>query len=848
MAGRPVRWRIALAMAFIAFGTGLLEAHTPLTGRAQATAAGLGHGKRGAHQAVNLARLRREYGALPLRFEANRGQTDSRVRFLARGSGYTLFLTAMGAVLALAPQQAPAADGMPDWTHPLGTSAVLWLNLSGANRHAPIVGTQRFHGASNYFAGKHRRAWRANVPAYARVVYRGVYPGVDAVYYGNQGHLEYDFRLAPHANPRRLKLDIEGAWWLSLDARGNLVMHTAAGNFVQARPVLYQMLRGKRHTVHGRYLLLGPHLVGFQVGRYDARRPLVIDPVLSYSTYLGGSGGDYGVGIAVDSAGNAYITGRTLSSNFPGTNALPALGSSNRINGGSDAFVTKLDAAGTAQDFVTYLGGNSINVGFGVAVDGSGNVIVAGATKSTAFPTLNAAQNTFGGGSSDAFVTKLNPAGDALIFSTYLGGTGWDFAGRVALDPSGNIYVAGATSSSNFPTTSAWQVHNSGGLRDAFVTKLSPTGALMYSSYLGGSGLDEAAGIAVDSAGNAYVTGLTQSQDFPTLNALQASNAGKIDAFVSKLNSAGALVYSTYLGGSGVDSGNGIAVDSAGEAYVVGSTYSTDFPTANAFQSANGGGSCRYPWPWSPAGACSDAFVAKLSADGKSLLFSTYLGGTGNEVGRAIAVDSNGAAYITGDTTSANLPLSNAVQAAYGGGIDAFVARFDASGALDYNTYLGGSGYDSGYGIAVDGNGNAFVTGLTTSSDFPTTSAFQGANGGGGDAFVSEISPSGAIVPTPTPTITLTPTVAATATMTPTDTATAAPSTSTTTPTAGSCGSTNGVQPQWKATLTAIAQATATAVAGATETAVAAATCTATPIAATATTTATATPSSTVTK
>lgn len=840
MPGRPIRTYAVPALALVAFSVSLMGARLPVMGAStRGGAAGPVH-----LSPARLTALRRQYARLPLRFEANRGQFDPRVQFVARGSGYTLFLTPGGAALALAAPQKTGltADGLPDWTQPEGVGALLWLTMAGANTHASMAGLQRLHGVSNYFVGKNRRSWRAKVPAYARVTMRHVYPHIDVTYYGNQGQLEYDYTLAPGADPHRIKLDVAGAWWLSLDAHGNLIMHTAAGNFLQARPVIYQTIHGRRHTVSGGYTLLGPRRVGFTVGRYDNSKPLVIDPVLSYATYLGGSGSDYGVGIAVDSAGRAYVTGRTLSlSSFPGAGGAssfrgtaPTTGST--LSGGSDAFVTRLTADGSGQDFVTFLGGSSVNVGFGIAVDGAGNIVVVGATRSNLFPTVNAVQSTYGGGWSDAFVTKLNPAGNQILYSTYLGGSGWDFAGRVALDAAGDAYLTGATSSSTYPTANAAQPHYGGGMRDAFVTALSPSGTLLYSTYLGGSGEDEGRGIAVDSAGNAYVAGQTQSSNFPTMGALQPALGGSFDAFVTKLSSAGAIVYSTYLGGSDLDNANGVAVDGAGEAVVVGSTASQNFPTANAAQGANGGGSCL--GLWFKLGVCSDAFITKLNANGTALVYSTYLGGSGKELGEGVALDSGGNAYVTGGTSSTNFPTSNPLQAANGGGTDAFVAKVDPNGSVLYSTYLGGSGYDDGYGLAADSAGNVFVTGLTTSTNFPTASPMQGGAGGGGDAFVAKISDEPNTPPTETPTATpadtATPTVMATLTPTatslppsptPTETATPPVPTATATPSTGGCGP--SLQPHWSATLTAIVRQTATAVAGATQTAVAGATQTA---------------------
>ena len=612
------------------------------------------------------------------------------------------------------------------------------LELIGANPSPQVVGREELPGKSNYFIGNDPAKWRTNVPTYRKVEYREVYPGVSLVYYGNPAaaaQLEYDFVVAPGADPGQIRLGVEGAGRVEVDAEGDLVLQAAAGGQVRFhKPLVYQEVDGARREVEGSFTLRSSSLksavrnpqseIGFEVAAYDPTYPLVIDPVLVYSTYLGGSGGDWGYGIAVDSSGNAYVTGSTVSSNFPTANAVQA-----RYGGGdSDAFVSKLNAAGSALVYSTYLGGSGDDWSWGIAVDSSGNAYVTGPTASRNFPTANALQAS-NRGSHDAFVTKLNAAGSALVYSTYLGGSGDDAGTGMALDSSGNAYVTGLTSSRNFPTANAVQASYGGGMYDAFVTKLNAAGsALVYSTYLGGSDEDGGSGIAVDSSGNAYVTGMTNSSNFPTANALQASNRGSNDAFVTKLNAAGsALVYSTYLGGSGDEVGL-IAVDSSGNAYVTGETSSGNFPTANALHASSGGGR-------------SDAFVTKLNAAGSALVYSTYLGGSGEEGGSGIAVDSSGNAYVTGYTGSSNFPTSNALQASNRGLRDAFVTKLNAAGsALVYSTYLGGSDEDDGWGIAVDSSGNAYVAGYTESSNFPTAGALQPAYGGGAyDAFIAKI-------------------------------------------------------------------------------------------------------------
>ncbi len=692
------------------------------------------------------------YGKLPLSFEANQGQTDGRVKFLSRGSGYALFLTSNEAILEVRRPRGKAKgrggfippDLTPDRNNRQSSvanrpSTVLRMKLVGANRAPQVAGLAELPGKSNYFIGNDPRKWRTHVPNYRTVRYQGVYPGVDLVYYGNQRQLEYDFVVAPGADPKTITLGIEVAGGadrgfrpapdrrehegagarLRINTEGDIVVPSDRGEVRFHKPVVYQVREGTKHFLSGRYVLRGRHGVGFQVTAYDAARPLVVDPLLSYSTYLGGSDFDKGLGIAADLMGNAYVTGFTCSSNFPTGNPLQAT-----LGGSCDAFVTKLNRPGSARLYSTYLGGSGFDAGLSIVVDRFGNAYVAGDTESPDFPTANPLQGTLGG-DFDAFVAKLNPAGSALLYSTYLGGSGADDANSIAVDRFGNAYVTGETVSTDFPTANPLQA-TLGGDFDAFVAKLNPAGsALLYSTYLGGSGADVATSIAVDRFGNAYVTGETDSPDFPTANPLQASLAGDLDAFVAKLNPAGsALLYSTYLGGSGTDDANGIAVDRFGNAYVTGETFSTDFPTANPLQAILVGG--------------LDAFVAKLNPAGSALLFSTYLGGSGDDEALSIAVG-NVNVYVTGFTDSPDFPTANAVQGSLGGGTDAFVTELNPAGsALLFSTYLGGSGGDEGFAIAVD-NVNVYVTGFTDSTDFPTANPLQATVGGGFDAFVAKL-------------------------------------------------------------------------------------------------------------
>jgi hypothetical protein len=708
-------------------------------------------------QPKTQARLIETYGDQALVFEPNHGQTDDQVKFLSRGRGFTLFLTSTDAVLALVQPSDSLISRLEGknfngLSHSSQTTAFrstsLRLKLEGANPSPMVIGLDELPSRSNYFIGNDSTKWRTNVPNYAQVQYKNVYPGVNLIYYGNQRQLEYDFVVAPGADPKAIALAIVGAEgeheWPSrppvqIDRNGNLVVQTEGGKVRLQKPIVYQLSLdgGFRTSVDGRYVLRTSgvqdpnsrsahreYKVCFEVAAYDHTKPLIIDPVLSYSTYLGGSQDDGGNGIAVDSSGNAYVAGSTLSANFPTATPLQAA-----TGGGYDAFVAKLDAAGSSLVYATYLGGSSSDQAFAIATDSSGNVYVTGRTYSSNFPTVNPVQPAIGG-SSDVFMAKLDAAGSTLVYSTYLGGSSGEQGLGIAVDSAGNAYVVGSTLSSNFPVASPLQATcmSCPGNPDAFVTKLNAAGSsLVYSTYLGGSGSDEARSIAVDSTSNAYVTGLTHSNNFPLASPLQPVYGGVEDAFVLKMNSSGsALVYATYLGGTSTDEGRGIALDSSGNAYVTGLTASNDFPTANAAQSAYRGG--------------QDVFVAKLDGTGATLAYSTYLGGTGTDQGASIAVDSSGQAYVTGYTTSTNFPLANPIQPTYGGNQDAFVSKLSATGvALVFSTYLGGHDVDTGTGIAVDSAANPYVTGATFSNDFPTASPLQAATGGGYDAFVAKL-------------------------------------------------------------------------------------------------------------
>jgi hypothetical protein len=627
------------------------------------------------------------------------------------------------------------------------------MRLLGAQRQPQVVGLDELEGKSNYFIGSDPTKWRTAVPSYRKVRYGDVYSGIDLIYYGNRNQLEYDLVVRPGSYVQTIRLGFAGACKLQIDSNGDLVLGLREGEVRQQKPVAYQEVDGRIQEISSRYILFGDNQVGFEVGSYDESKPLVIDPVLSFSTYLGGTAEDRGYSITVDASGAAYVTGVTASANFPVSNAMQA------YLGSEDAFVTKLSATGTSLVYSTYLGGTGTDVGWDIVADSAGAAYVTGSTTSANFPTTGGAfdvtcgtdgncnPNGSGVKAADVFVSKLSNTG-SLSYSTFVGGSRVETGIGIATNSiTGAVYITGHTESTDFTTTSGAfdrqcgtdsncnPISSTDNADDVFILQLSSNlSALVYSSYLGGSGSEYGYDIAVDSAGNAYVTGFTDSGTFPTLNAYQPSlssggRRSKIypDAFITKLNPSGsALVYSTYLGGTDKDYAEGIAIDGYGYAYVVGYTLSANFPVANAYQPFYAG-----------AGTTYDAFVAKLCTGGNTLVYSTYLGKSQDEYGVAIAVDSSGNAHVAGHTSSQDFPLVNTLQAIGGGYPDIFVTKFDSTGgALLYSTFIGGSDdYNTASGLALDSSGNAYVTGFSLSAKFPVANAFQPQNAGGACGF-----------------------------------------------------------------------------------------------------------------
>ena len=697
------------------------------------------------------------YQQLPLAFEVNAGQSDSRVKFICRGAGYTLFLTGGDTILTLAHTIGAARNPARN-----SESDILRFGLIGARSHLNVEGLEPLPGKSNYFIGNDPAHWHTSVPQYAKVKAAGVYPGIDLVYYGRQQQLEYDFQVAPGADSNAIRFTIQGASGISFGRHGDLVLNTAAGDITERAPVIYQLIDGKRAPVHGSYEIHSiddgsndsrggkTFSVGFHIASYDHKRALIIDPVLVYSTYLGGSGsvGEVNYGLAIDGTGAAYVTGYTDSATFPTLAPFQSV-----IPGQVSAFVTKLNATGTQIVYSTYLGGNGDNYGNGIAVDPSGNAYVRGATGAANFPTTaNGYQTALSGTSFNAFVTVFNAAGSALLYSSYLGQTGdvnnIDYG--IVVDSASNAFVTGYTPSTTFPVTAnAAQPVFTGTSTNAFVSKLNPnltgSASLLYSTFLGGPGNTTGYDVVTDGAGRAYVTGVTTSSTFPiTAGACQHTLKGATNSFVTILDTTasgtGSMVYSTYLGGNGSDTAEGIAVDANDDVYITGHTNSTIFPTtANAYQSINKAASGGFT-----------AFMAKINpaASGSgAILYSTLLGGTGGDGANVIAVDSVGNAYIGGFTASSDFPIAPLTyQATLKGPANAFIAKISTtlSGAssLAFSTYLGGNGYEDTHGIVVTDTGDVFVSGWTTSTNFPfTLGAYQTSLAGSNDtnAFVAHL-------------------------------------------------------------------------------------------------------------
>lgn len=692
---------------------------------------------------------------LPLQFELNQGQAEDSVRFLAHGPGYNLLLKPGEAVAALL----PAGGSAP---------AVVRLVFAGSAEAPEMEGIERLPGVANYYLGHDQAQWQTGIPTYRGVRYSDLYPGIDLLFYGNRQEIEHDFVVAPGRDPSVIAIRVDGAQRLELADNGDLLLVTPEGPLRLRRPTVYQEQGGVRRTVAGAFALKGEHEFGFELGSYDPSLPLVIDPVLEYSTYLGGNGSDFAYDAATDSAGNLYITGATNSTNFP------LMDPAQEFGGGGiscprdwapyrlcyDVFVTKLNPTGTAVLYSTYVGLLGEDEGYAIAVDGAGNAFVAGYLSVNGQPPLEDSWTY-----KNALVFKLTAAG-AFGWAAWWGNDQSE-ARAIALDEAGNIYVTGQTTNDGFPVSATAIQTTRLEVIDGFVSVINPTGEqLLYSSFLGGSGdycsvcYSVGNGIAVDDEGMIYITGQAAPSFPTTANAYQRDFGGYWMAFVAKIDptraGAAGLVYSTYLGGSRNEFGNDIALDDDGTVVIAGTTNSDNFPTTAGAHDRTCGTDgacnhtnnmvCEYP-PFSLPPNCqldakSDVFVARLDltrSGATSLLYATYVGGAGKEEGTSIALDAAGNSYVTGYTASPNFPLVQPTQPAHGGKNDAFVFRLRRDGAaLAFSTFLGGSGDDYGRGIALSSGERASVVGYTESTDFPRARPLW-SRGPAPEAFIARI-------------------------------------------------------------------------------------------------------------
>lgn len=675
-------------------------------------------------------KVKTDYGKVPMLFEQNKGQTDKTAKFISRGKGYTLYLTDKEAVFSLkvASEQSQFANEISksNSQRPKTKSDNLRMSFANANANPKIEGAEEAITKTNYYIGKSKFE---NLSNYQKVNYSNVYNGIDAVFYGNQqNQLEYDFNVSPNADANQIKLNFDGAEDVSISEKGDLVIKTENTELVQQKPIAYQIIDGERKEVSVSYKLI-ENQVSFELGEYDKSQTLTIDPVLNYLTYIGGTGFDDVFEVAADNEGNAYFSGTTESLNFHGE----ARNSNNK----SAAYVAKINPQGTAFLYLTILEGNGDDFGNGITVDPNNNVFVTGIA-SHFFPTTSGAYDTVHGVLfSDAFVAKLNSTG-GLVYSTFLGGNTDERGFDIAVDSSGKAYVVGDTTSTAFPNKNKyqgcgfWSPVQSFNSPDAFLTVLNASGSdITYSTCIGGSfdNGDTAFSVVLDTSNNAYITGFTSANNFPTKNAFQPNSGSGDDGFVAKFNPSASgeasLIYSTYIGGAGTDQGNGIAVNSNGQAVVVGLTGSTNFPLVNAFDTTN---------------QINEGFVSVISANGTSLVNSSFLGGSDQDQAFNVALGNGGLIYVTGNTLSNNFPLALPFQTTRAGVRDAFVTKLRFGSGVLSSSYLGGNGNESGDGIVVKGN-FIYVAGQTASNNLATTSGVISTAFGGGtdDGFVAKI-------------------------------------------------------------------------------------------------------------
>ena len=660
---------------------------------------------------------------VPLYFIPNRGQADARALFYAKTPAYTLWIAPEGIVFDSTRRRekaGPLPSGQP---YERDVSRIRFLQ---ANPSPEVIGLEPAEYRVNYFAGKETGKWRRDIRTSEAVLYKDIYPDIDLKIYGVENRVEYDWLVGPGGTAEEIRFAYQNVETTRLDRDGNLVVRTKFGELIHQKPEGYQDIGGERVDVQAKFKRIEGQTYGFEVESYDRRYPLTIDPVvLVYSTYLGGSDRDDSYDIAVDNLGSAYVVGATISPDFPVKNAYDSIWNAN-----IDIFITKFSADGKTLVYSTFLGGTGSDNGRSIAVDAGGAAYVTGYTlNSPDFPVQNAYDPT-GNGAEDAFVTKLSPAGNALLYSTFLGGAAYDSGFGIAVDRSGSAYVIGTTRSSDFPVLNGYDSTFHGQTGDVFITKFSPAGnSLEYSTYLGGSENDLGSGIAVDADNAAYVIGTTYSADFPMQNPYNRIIGGgyqfmgyyMYDAFVAKLDPSGrSLIFSTFLGGTRSDMGVAIAVDSARSVYVTGNTNSSDFPVADAFDPTYNG------YYYGHGIYLTDVFVTKFVPSGNAIVYSTYLGGAGSNDAADIAVDGAGAALVTGETSTSDFPVLNGLNLNLGKGWNVFITKFTPGGkTLDFSTLLGGTQDDTLPHAALDSAGSVYVTGNTSSADFPVRNAYD---------------------------------------------------------------------------------------------------------------------------
>ncbi|MFZ5980381.1 MAG: SBBP repeat-containing protein [Candidatus Zixiibacteriota bacterium] len=671
-------------------------------------------------------RAQKNLTGTPLSFTPNQGQWEQPALYRCDAPGAVIWLTPEAAYYCFNRRIADGDNISPDQHHSRSVAPVqieyllVKTEFVDASRENVFSGTGDPSFYSNYFLGQNPSRWRTDVPAYNTVTCRNLYPGIDLTYYSRDGLVEYDFTVAPGANPAQVKIRFVGIENLRINDAGELEISTAWGTVIERNPLSYQTVNEQPQTIASRYVISGDNTVSFELtDQYDPTLPLVIDPVQVYGTYLGGSIEDWGFDIAVDPDSNMYITGLTYSVDFPTENAL-----CDTITSSSDAYITKIKYTGDSVFYSTYIGGNGVDFGLGIEVGPDGSCFLTGVTYSTDFPLADAYQTTYES-LGDAFVTRLNDTGDSLIYSTYLGGSAYDGGEDITVDSNLNAYITGGTDSYNFPTASPLYENQLN--RDVFITKITPDGSsLLFSSYLGGTESDFAKALALDTDTNIYLFGATNSDNFPIFNAFWNVRVGGYDAFCAKISfDYLSLEYSTYLGGSDDDWAADIKVDSGGQAYLTGYTTSLDYHRRYAYQVANKG--------------LSDAFITLLNANGNDLIFSTYFGGSDNDFSQGLVIDDDSRVVITGSTSSSDFPLKREMMSYQGEG-DAFIVKFGTGGAnLIFSTFLGGTGSDGASSIDIDAGHNIYLTGSTSSTDFPTQAPLVDTLNGVKDVFIARI-------------------------------------------------------------------------------------------------------------